>query len=649
MPHWRARPGFSPGRALPAVLAVLLALLLAAPAGAAGRVALVIGNAAYAHARVLDNPAHDASDMAGALTNLGFQVMLGIDQDQKQMQDLVAAFGMASRGADVALFYYAGHAFQVADKNYLLPLDFRLTLPDHAIAQTLPMDTVLNAMANAPGLKIVLLDACRDNPLRLPGAGAGLARVGSAADFLIAYATQPGAVAYDGRGRNGTFTEALLSHIRTPAQDINEMMIAVRKDVVARTGGQQIPWESSSLTRQFRFNDGPPSATPETMFYQVAVRAGDPALLRLYVQRYPDGTHVPEVLAMLSDGATATARRSMGSDRQSGEQLWQLAQRSRLPALLDSYLKTYPDGPYAGAARQMLRQLPTEAQLGPARRCELLATHPRDGTETTPGVSFDLLARNATEAIRFCEQAMQDEPKQPRYAALLARAYAAAGLRDRAVALYKDAADRGDLRAMVSLALLKETGDGVAKDPAGALALYEKAAAAGSADAAINLAVSLLDDKHGADDRARGIALMQKASEAGAAIATYNLGVLAQEGEFGSPGDAGPLFERAAREGEPRAYRAAAVLLDEGRGVPRDSSAAAVQLLLGVASDDGSLLHELTERGSDWNPDTLAALQRRLNRAGLYRGQIDGKPGPALTQALQDWRNGGFDSSVLAG
>ncbi|MEF9606182.1 peptidase C14, caspase catalytic subunit p20, partial [Paracoccus sp. PXZ] len=139
--------------------------------------------------------------------------------------------------------------------------------------------------------------------------------------------------------------------------------------------------------------------------------------------------------------------------------------------------------------------------------------------------------------------------RQAKYVALLARATAAAGLRAEAVALYERAAERGDLRAMVSLALLKETGDGVAPDPAGALALYERAAAAGSADAAINLAVTLLDSRR-AQDQQRGIALMQQASQAGSPIATFNLGVLAQEGRFGDPGDARTLFERAAREGE---------------------------------------------------------------------------------------------------
>ncbi len=652
MPHWSVRSGFNPAALLGALICGLLALLLAAQAAAAPRVALVLGNAAYSNVPALDNPVNDAEDMTAALRDLGFQVILGLDGDQGQMRALIDQFGKAAETADVALFYYAGHAFQVSDQNYLVPRDFRADSLDRATARTVALNEALGAMAKAPGVKIVLLDACGDNPLQLSGSGSGLARIGSPADFLIAYATQPGAVAFDGAGRNGTFTEALLSHIHTPAQDIGEMMIAVRKDVMARTGGQQIPWDASALTRRFRFADGPPTASPETLFYQVSVRAADPALLRLYLQRYPNGSHVGEVLALLSQdpARSGQARRSMGPDADgaAGEQLWDLARRSRLTPLFENYIRTYPDGPHIDEARRMLAELSSDADPGPARRCELLATHPRDGTETTPGVSYELLAQNAVEAMRSCAEASRLHPRQAKYVALLARATAAAGLRADAVALYIQAAERGDLRAMVSLALLKETGDGVATDPAGALALYEKAAAAGSADAAINLSVTLLDSPR-PKDQERAITLMQQASQAGSPIATFNLGVLAQEGRFGDPGDARTLFERAAREGEPRGHRAAAVLLDEGRGIPRDASRAAVQLLLGVASDDGSLLHELTEQSENWTPETLSALQRRLARVGLYQGPTDGTPGPELGQALELWRNGGLSAAALSG
>jgi TPR repeat protein len=643
-------------RAAPATLATIAALIwLTGAALAEVRVALVIGNGAYVAAPKLDNPVNDARDIAGALEELDFEVFLGIDQTEAGMQSLIAGFGEAARKSDVALFYYAGHAFQVSQQNYLVPTDLTLTDAATVVRQTVPLDTVMTALQQSPGLRLVFLDACRDNPLGLAGGDApgGLARVGSSADFLIAYATQPGAVAFDGEGRNGTFSEAVLSHIQTAGQDVGDMMIEVRKDVIAKTGGQQIPWENSSLTRQFQFDPGPANVSSETILYQVAFRAKDPDLMRLYLERYPDGAHTRDVVAFLSSDAAVldenSARRGLEEAGDTGEQLWELAQRTRLRRLFDSYIALYPTGRHVDEARRLAEELPAEQELGPGRRCELLATHPRDRTATTPGVPYEVLARQVTAALQACTAAVETFPDQARYTALLARAKAAAGLRSEAVDLYRTAAAQGDLRAMVSLALLMETGDGVPKDEAGALALYQKAADLGSPDAAINLAVALLQGTGIAQDQARGLALLQEASSAGAAIATFNLGVLAQQGSFGQPSDALALFERAAREGEPRAYRAAAALLDAGSGVARDPDAAAVQLLLGVASDDGAILQDFAQGTQLWDRDTIRALQSRLERARLYDQAIDGVAGPKLVAALTAWRNGGFDAGVLAG
>ncbi|MCR8725717.1 caspase family protein [Frigidibacter sp. ROC022] len=644
----------SPFRPVLAVLILAWLGLTACLAQAEVRVALVIGNGGYVSAPVLDNPVNDARDVAGALEELDFKVFLGIDQSHAGMSKLIDDFGEAAAKSDVALFYYAGHAFQVDNQNYLVPVDLTLTDASTVVDQTIALDDVMDALVKSPGLKLVFLDSCRDNPLGLAGGNApgGLARVGSSADFLIAYATQPGAVAFDGEGRNGTFTEAVLSHIQTAGQDIGDMMIAVRKDVIASTGGQQIPWENSSLTRQFQFDPGPANVSSETILYQVAFRSQDPDLMRLYLERYPDGAHTRDVIAFLSSDKAATdirtAQRGLEEAGDDGEQLWELAQRTRLRQLYDSYISLYPTGRHVEEARRLAAELPAEQELGPGRRCELYATHPRDRTATTPGVPFEVLSRQVTQALQACQAAVETFPDQARYVALLARATAAAGLRDEAVKLYRQAADAGDLRAMVSLGLLMETGDGVPKDKAGALALYQKAAELGSPDAAINLAVALLQGDGIEQDPERGMALLQEASGNGSAIATFNLGVLAQQGSFGIPSDALALFERAAREGEPRAYRAAAVLLDEGRGVPQDPDAAAVQLLLGIASDDGAILQEFTEKAQNWHRETLRALQARLERAGLYDDALDGVSGPKLIAALQAWRNGGFDAEILA-
>ncbi len=633
------------------VLIVFGFCMIVGSAVAETRTALIIGNSDYQFVGPLDNPINDASDMAIALEGLGFEVFLGTDLNRVEMLELTEAFGTASEDSDVALFYYAGHGFQVSGQNYLVPVDARIASGADVPTQTVVINEILTAMERAPGIRLVFLDACRDNPFEAVqgdvGISSGLARVGTSADFMFAYATQPDNVAYDGTGRNSFFTESMLSHIYTPGQDIADLMISVRKDVLAATGGRQIPWENSSLTRQFRFDQSPVTASEETLLWQVAASANDPQLMQLYMDRYPQGAHVGDVLAFLDDADTRTRALETGQDDEQAERLWQLAQRSRMRPLLEFYLEQYPDGVHAGQARRLIQSIPSRDDATPGGICERLATHPRDATATNAGVPFARLQQNALTAIQACSAAAVQSPDLVHYTALLARATAASGDIDRAVTLYRQAAERGDLRAMVSLAQLTDSGTGVAQDPQAALALYERAASAGSPDAKINLAISLFEGAGVTQDQERAIGLLREAAALGSAKATFNLGVLAQSGVTDDPGEALGLFQTAAREGEVEGYRAAAILLDEGRGVPRDPEAAANMLLRGAAEDNGTVVAQLTDDADSWSRDTIAAMQTRLKAAGHYDSSIDGLPGPGFTSALNAWRNGGFVAEVL--
>ena len=624
---------------------MLLALLPARAALAEVRVALLIGNAAYAEVPVLENPVNDARDLAAALESLNFRVFLGEDKTADGMRALFDDFAQAALDADVALFFFAGHGLQAGARNYLVPVDASLADPDTFLSQTIALDELLAPLEDSPGLRLIFLDACRDNPLGSEGEGDGLARVGTAADFLFAFATQPDNVAYDGLGRNSFFTEALLSRIHTPGQDISELMIGVRRDVLSATGGRQIPWENSSLTQQFRFLPGQETVSAETMLWQLASRAQDPVLMHLYLERFPEGAHVPDVMAFLQvDEGTAggAVRRLPGTGELEARRLWELAQRTRMRPLVERYLQLFPDGADAADARRLLEALPGAQQDNAVRQCERLATHPRDATANTAGVPFSALERNATAAVAACRAAVADFPDVPHLTALLARARAAAGQRDEAVVLYRQAAAAGDLRAMVSLALLHETGDGVARDLDAAIRLFEQAAENGSPDAAINLAVALFEGRGTERDVPRAIRLLERASAAGSPIATFNLGVLTERGvaDVGIP--AMELFLRAAREGEAAGYRAAAVILDEGRGTEADPIRAADLLLRAVASDDGSSLAELIQPDAGWRPATITALQEQLLSAGHHDGPVTGETGPGLEAALRSWRNGGF-------
>jgi hypothetical protein len=640
------------------LIAALCLMLSAATAlWAENRVAMIIGNSDYEFVTPLDNPGNDANDLSVALEGLGFNVFLGLDQNRADMLTLIRDFLEAGQTADVSLLFYAGHGFQVSAQNYLVPVDAQLTSVADLQNATIPLQSIIAGMEQNPGIKFVFLDACRDNPFEgsLDDTGVtvseGLARIGNAADFMISFATQPDNVAYDGVGRNSFFTESLLSHLYTPGQFISDLMINVRKDVLAATGGRQIPWENSSLTRQFQFDPSPATVSAETLLWQVSAEAKDPKLLQLYAERYPEGVHLPEVMAFLEQAEAGGEIQSRAVEEEEGntkaDRLWELARRSRMRPLLAFYLEQYPTGKHAAAARRLIATMPVDEATNPGRLCERLATHPRDATATTAGIPYAQLAQNAFTAIQACQSAAAASPNLPHYTALLARATAAAGDQAQALVYYRDAAERGDLRALVSLGLITENGMGVPADATAALDLYERAANKGSADGMINLAVSLFEGIGIEKDAGRAVKLLQEAADLGSPIATFNLGVLAQDGTAGAPEDALDYFKRAARAGEVRGYVAAAILLDEGRGVPRDPAEAANLMLRGAAEDGGQSIAELTEKSTNWSRDTLRAVQERLKAAGHYTSGIDGRSGPNFIAALEKWRNGGFVAQVL--
>jgi hypothetical protein len=251
-------------------LTLLFALILAAPA-LAGRVALVIGNADYASAGRLANAGNDTADMADRLTGLGFEVFAGQNLTRAQMLALLDQFSDALSPEDLALFFYAGHGVQIGAENYIIPVDAVATDEVTLTAASVKLQTILRTMELRADRRIVILDACRNNPFveKLASRGVGevpkgLARVEAGVGSYIAFSTQPQNVALDGTGRNSPFTTALLAHIGDPASDIHAMMRRVRADVVATTGSVQVPWENSSLVEEVFLAAGA-QASPDTL------------------------------------------------------------------------------------------------------------------------------------------------------------------------------------------------------------------------------------------------------------------------------------------------------------------------------------------------------------------------------------------------
>lgn len=229
------------------------------------RTALVIGNGSYASAP-LRNPVNDASDVAAALKSVGFEVLSHTNLDQNGMKRAIRDFGakLRSKGG-VGLFYYAGHGVQVKGINYLIPVGTEVRTEEEVEYESVEAGLVLAQMEAAKNdINIVILDACRNNPFARSyrSADKGLAQINAPSGTLIAYSTAPGSIASDGTGRNGLYTQEFLKQVKTPGRSIEDVFKQIRVAVRSVTGGTQTPWESSSLTGEFFFNQSglPPNS-----------------------------------------------------------------------------------------------------------------------------------------------------------------------------------------------------------------------------------------------------------------------------------------------------------------------------------------------------------------------------------------------------
>jgi formylglycine-generating enzyme required for sulfatase activity len=252
------------------LLAFFAVMVLAAPALAEPRIALVIGNSNYSgDLPKLPNPANDADLMAATLKKLGFKVIETRDADLSQMTRSIREFSnaLSSAGSQaVGLFFYAGHGLQIDGENWLIPVNAKIEKSADAEFEAVPASKILGQMQFAENsLNIVILDACRNNPLSrgMRSASTGLAKMDAPLGSFIAYSTAPGQTAADGKGKNSPYTAALAKAIQKPGIAIEEAFRDARVEVLQTTNKEQIPWESSSLTGAFQFNPGPKAAEPQ--------------------------------------------------------------------------------------------------------------------------------------------------------------------------------------------------------------------------------------------------------------------------------------------------------------------------------------------------------------------------------------------------
>jgi Caspase domain len=268
------------------------------------RVALVVGISQYEHAPALANTLNDARDMSAALKRMGFDVETLLDPTRTELEDAIRRYGDKSADAEVSVFRYSGHALEAASHNWLLPTTMRLNNARDLRFEAIDLNTVLEQTDGAK-VSVVFLDACRDNPFlrrltgdrRAVGSG-GLARVEASAEgMLVAFATAPGQFAFDGgkKAKNSPFTAALLHHIETKGLEAKALLARVTKDVLDETKGKQRPWVNSSLQGDFYFRPG--EVTPvakaaidvDALFWDTIKASNNPADFKAYLERFPDG------------------------------------------------------------------------------------------------------------------------------------------------------------------------------------------------------------------------------------------------------------------------------------------------------------------------------------------------------------------------
>jgi uncharacterized caspase-like protein len=334
-------------RYLTIILSLICMALSASAAQAEKRVAFVVGNGAYKNVAQLPNPPVDAKAMAGVLRNVGFDVVEGTNLTRDAMTERLLEFGKKAQGADVAVFFYAGHGIAISGTNYLLPIDADIKSEmDVKLGAAINIDLTLDQTMSDAKVKLVFLDACRDNPFaakiksnatRSVSVASGLAEMKSGEGTLIAFATGPGQTALDGQeGTNSPFTRALIAHITEPGMEIQQAMTEVRAQVNEETNKGQLPWGHTNLIGAVYLN---PAAPP-----------------------------VANAAAPSGSTPAAVATTAGGSDVEL--EFWRSVKESNKPEELNAYLTNYPNGQFKSLALARIASL----ENGPSTTTRNLTT-----------------------------------------------------------------------------------------------------------------------------------------------------------------------------------------------------------------------------------------------------------------------------------
>jgi len=367
------------GRSLLNVIIPATILLGVAPAFAESRLALVIGQSAYKSVPALPNPGNDARAVTQMLTDSGFEVVSAADLSQNQLREKVSEFAgkIAAKGSDtVAMIFYAGHGLQIDGENFLVPVDVDVKRESDIPMQAVRVNDILNTLTSVPSkMRFLLLDACRNNPFPElnKSVGRGLAIVDAkigAPNTFMSFSTSPGAEAEDGSGANSPYTTALLAAAKEPNIPIEETFKRVRLAVNKATDGRQTPWDSSSLTEDFRFS-GTAVAGPKLASVKKTVEEWKRDLKGKPVEAaneliVVDGTdEAYEAFAVLYASTPRGLQAKDWLDRHRRMVAWNNAVIINTAAGYRAFILQYPDSDLVATARKLEERLRFRPNLAP--------------------------------------------------------------------------------------------------------------------------------------------------------------------------------------------------------------------------------------------------------------------------------------------
>ena len=634
--------------------------VIADDAHAAKRVALVIGNSAYEHTAALANPTNDAADVSAALTRLGFDVISETNLTKTRMDDTFRRFARAMRDADAALFYYAGHGMQYQGVNYLIPIDAKLEDEADLPYEMALVDNVLADMARVKGVRIAVLDACRNNPLdvalkaklartRSLSPTRGFARISRTEGQLIAFATQAGTVAADGVERNSPFTAALLKHIGTPGLEAGLLFRRVASAVHQATGGKQLPELSVSLLGEFYFagraagkdenakvsalnepakTEDLTSRSAETLLWM-----GKDAFDR---RKYADAIRFWRVAA---DKGHAHAQYSLGTIYQLGlgtpRNYEQAARWYKSAAAQDHSQAALSLGDlhsHGHGVKRDSREIFKLLGIAIKGKTDEQLNQVVDAMKTW-NKQFLILLQQA-----FAEEAGYDGPLDgslgPKFAKALGR------VRDVEAHTPSDWGKTSQNKQLAKQ--LFEKGHAAyfqEKNFKKARELFTQAAEKSSVGATYLLGIMYAGGQGGEKDEAKGFELVKSAADNGHTHAMYSLGIMYQQG-IGVEADnlaAFRWYDEAVSAGNTAGHYNLGYMYSGVKGIREDPERAAHHIARAIKLGDQFALTQLKSTPTWGSQSFRIEIQKILKSAGVYHGALNGEFGPTTNTALESY------------